>query len=108
MRDRGKTVEGKSDRKSRKVNTIIYKMAKVMVSPAVYDFTDLRPASRALTIRPRPKSSCASQRSQSRNSSRTESELDISPRSQVSPHGVFVVSPRKREVSVISMSSFGK
>lgn len=60
-------------------------MAKVAVAPAVHSFSDLRPSSRALTITPRPASRKSTgfgthDRPPSRNVSRVEGDLVVSPR----------------------------
>lgn len=76
-------------------------MAKVAVAPAVHNFSDLRPSSRALTIIPRPASRKSSvygtlDRPHSQNSSRAETVI-VSPRG---PKGissnVLILSPGRQ------------
>lgn len=85
-------------------------MAKVVVSPAVHNFTELFPPSRAVTMTPRPASRKSLARPSSRSSFRAETELNFTPRSQkmTSFPTATVISPGRRSFSVISVSSVGK
>ena len=75
-------------------------MAKVVIAPAVHNFSDLRPSSRALTITPRPasrKSNVAFDRAPSRNNSRGGSDVVVSPRgSKGVSSSILIISPRRR------------
>ena len=84
-------------------------MAKVAVVPAVYGFSDLRPSSRALTITPRPASRKSNEfgtveRPSSRNVSRGESDLVVSPgRSKGVSSSVLIITPGRRDSSGLSL-----
>ncbi|XP_020616607.1 EF-hand calcium-binding domain-containing protein 6-like [Orbicella faveolata] len=86
-------------------------MAKVAVVPAVYGFSDLRPSSRALTITPRPASRKSTafgtlERPSSRNVSRGESDLVVSPRrSKGVSSSVLIITPGRRDSSDLSLGS---
>ena len=78
-------------------------MAKVAVAPAVHSFSDLRPSSRALTITPRPASRKSTgfgthDRPPSRNVSRVEGDLVVSPRrSKGVSSSALIITPGRRD-----------
>ena len=79
-------------------------MAKVVVAPAVHNFSDLRPSSRALTITPRPASRKSTgygtlDRPPSRNS--VGGDMIVSPRGKgrVSSN-ILILSPGRRASSL--------
>ena len=84
-------------------------MAKVAVVPAVHGFSDLRPSSRALTITPRPASRRSTgfgtlERPSSRNVSRGENDLVVSPRrSKGVSSSVLIITPGRRDSSGLSL-----
>lgn len=77
-------------------------MAKVVVAPAVHNFSDLRPSSRAMTFTSRPASRKSAgygtpDRPNSRNISRVESDVVVSPRgSKEIASSILIVSPGRR------------
>lgn len=84
-------------------------MAKVVVSPSVHNFADIRPVSRGLSFSPRPKSrlSTGDSRPGSGVNKRTEYAFKDTPRSQIA---VDIPLPNlgRRSLSVSSLSSNGK
>lgn len=84
-------------------------MAKVFVAPAVHNFADLRPSSRALTITPRPASRNSTgygtlDRPPSRNISRVGSNVVVSPRESKRVSNILILSPGRRN-SGLSLGS---
>ena len=76
-------------------------MAKVFVAPAVHNFADLRPSSRALTITPRPASRNSTgygtlDRPPSQNISRVGSNVVVSPRESKRVSNILILSPGRR------------
>ncbi|KAK3701543.1 hypothetical protein QZH41_020531 [Actinostola sp. cb2023] len=87
-------------------------MAKVVISPSVHNFADIRPVSRGLSFSSRPKSglSAGHSRPQSGINTRAEKLLEGTPRSERSPTSVDIPLPvsGRRSLSVSSLSSTGK